>query len=288
MYSINHSCIKTFCYGLTLIACFLFNGCSYFAAEQVVDVEQISTGPVDEESFVNITPKAPTRKRYGNPKSYIVNGKRYHTLENNHGFTQKGIASWYGKKFHGRKTSNGEIYNMYAMTAAHKNLILPAYVEVTNLENGKKVMVKVNDRGPFHEDRIIDLSYMAAKKLDIVKKGTGRVALRVVESGGATEKKSSGRSSAKKHGAPIQQINANHSGSFFIQIGSFVEVMNAENLRNKINFIGDQLVNIQPARIDDTTFHRVVIGPLFDSTHADTIIKQLIQANEYNHHIIVY
>ena len=138
---------------------------------------------VDVSKIQNAVPKEEPKSRYGNPKSYVVFDKRYYVMESNKGFVEKGIASWYGTKFHGRRTSSGETYDMYAMTAAHKNLPLPTYVEVTNLKNGKKIIVKVNDRGPFHENRIIDLSYTAATKLDIVKNGTGLVEIRAVGPG---------------------------------------------------------------------------------------------------------
>lgn len=275
-----------------LISSFLLlNGCTYFVAKPNTEIGVSPTGPIDEDFVEDAIPKPATRSRYGNPKSYIINGKRYYTLEDNHGFTQQGLASWYGKKFHGRRTSSGETYDMYAMTAAHKTLILPVYVEVTNLENGKKVVVKVNDRGPFHEDRIIDLSYIAAQKLDIVKTGTGKVKLRVVESGGATAKQSvtKKQSVIKKHKAPIQSLTVKDSEEeFFIQVGSFVDLINAESLRDKLSIIGGKIVSIQQTLIENTTFHRVMIGPLFNNAHADTIIKKLIEANEYNHHIIVY
>ena len=117
----------------------------------------------------------------GNPDSYVVFGKRYYPINSSKNFVETGIASWYGTKFHGRKTSSGEPYSMYKMTAAHKTLPLPTYVEVTNLENGKKVIVKVNDRGPFHEDRIIDLSYAAAMKLGYGDKGTAKVKVRAID-----------------------------------------------------------------------------------------------------------
>ena len=119
---------------------------------------------------------------------YVVNGKQYFTLPSARGFTQRGIASWYGPKFHGRRTSSGETYDMYKMTAAHKTLPLPTYVAVRNLATGREIVVRVNDRGPFHGDRIIDLSYAAATKLGIARRGTGLVEVRALESGvrGAT------------------------------------------------------------------------------------------------------
>ena len=110
------------------------------------------------DEIPDAVPKDVTKSKYGNPNSYEVFGKRYYVMDSSEGFKQKGLASWYGTKFHGQRASSGETYNMYAMTAAHKTLPLPTYVEVNNLKNGRKAIVKVNDRGPFHEGRIIDLS----------------------------------------------------------------------------------------------------------------------------------
>ncbi|WDE13341.1 septal ring lytic transglycosylase RlpA family protein [Thalassomonas haliotis] len=124
-------------------------------------------------------PRAEAHSRGGN-KNYQVRGKHYQVLKSAESFSQTGIASWYGKKFHGHLTSNGEIYDMYAMSAAHKNLPLPTYAKVTNLSNNKSVIVRVNDRGPFHESRIIDLSYSAAYKLDMLKTGTAKVRITAI------------------------------------------------------------------------------------------------------------
>ena len=126
--------------------------------------------PVDVSHVKDAVPRAEPRSRYGNPDSYRVNGKTYHVKDSAAGYREKGIASWYGLKFHGRKTSSGEPYDIYKMTAAHKTLPLPTYAQVVNLQNGKSVVVKINDRGPFHTNRIIDLSYAAASKLDILAK----------------------------------------------------------------------------------------------------------------------
>lgn len=125
-------------------------------------------------------PRLEPKSRGGNKSNYQVRGKNYHVLDSAHGFTQTGTASWYGNKFHGHLTSNGEIYDMYSMSAAHKNLPLPTYLKVTNLSNHKTVIVRVNDRGPFHQDRIIDLSYSAAYKLDMLKSGTARVKIEAI------------------------------------------------------------------------------------------------------------
>ena len=183
-----------------------FAGCSSVTVER----DSAPGTPVDTSSVPDAIPKAEARSKYGNPESYVVFGKRYHVMKDNRVFTQQGIASWYGKKFHGRRTSSGETYDMYAMTAAHKTLILPAYVEVTNLRNGKRVVVKVNDRGPFHENRIIDLSYSAASKLDVIAKGTALVKIRVVGPGYTY------RQASRKQGAPVETISPGHSPGDFL------------------------------------------------------------------------
>lgn len=136
--------------------------------------------PTNIEHTPDAIPKVEVKSRGGNPRSYEVFGKTYYVLASSEGFTQRGTASWYGTKFHGNKTSNGETYDMYAMTAAHKSLPIPTYVEVRNLSNGKKIIVRVNDRGPFHDGRIIDLSYAAAAKLGTLTNGTSSVEIRAI------------------------------------------------------------------------------------------------------------
>ena len=121
------------------------------------------------------------RSRYGNPPYYEALGRRYSVMDSADGYVERGVASWYGRKFHGRRTSSGEIYDMHKMTAAHKSLPLPTWVEVTNLRTRKSIIVRVNDRGPFVENRIIDLSYEAAQRLDIITDGTGLVEVRALD-----------------------------------------------------------------------------------------------------------
>src|SRR3990167_10024829 len=136
---------------------------------------------VDETKIPNAVPKAEPLAKYGNMQSYRVFGKRYFTLKSNRNYDEIGTASWYGTKFHAQRTSSGARYNMLAMTAAHKSLPLPTYVQVTNLTNGKKIIVKVNDRGPFEGNRIIDLSYVAAKKLGMLGHGTALVRVKSID-----------------------------------------------------------------------------------------------------------
>lgn len=141
-------------------------------------------GPSKDQDMSHVadaTPRVEAHSRGGNKSTYEVWGKQYHVMPSSIGFTQQGLASWYGEKFHGHLTSNGETYDMYAMTAAHKNLPLPTFARVTNLENGKVVIVRVNDRGPFHGDRIIDLSYAAASKLGYRKKGVAKVLVEAID-----------------------------------------------------------------------------------------------------------
>jgi len=137
--------------------------------------------PPDVSEIPDAVPRVEPLSRGGNRPVYEVWGKSYQVLPEARGYTQQGNASWYGEKFHGYATSNGEIYDMYKMTAAHRSLPLPSYVRVTSLDNGQSVIVRVNDRGPFHNDREIDLSYAAAARLDILERGTGRVKVEAID-----------------------------------------------------------------------------------------------------------
>lgn len=143
------------------------------APDYIPDVDAIPEPEVVDEP----------RSRYGNRSPYTVLGKRYTVLDDTQGFVEEGLASYYGNKFHGRRTSNMEVYDMYAFTAAHKHLPLPSFARVTNLDNGRSVVVRVNDRGPFHEGRVIDLSWAAAVKLDMHRQGTARVEVRALSPG---------------------------------------------------------------------------------------------------------
>jgi rare lipoprotein A len=137
--------------------------------------------PPAPESVPEVVPRMEPRSRNGNPPFYDVFGKRYFVLSSSVGYLERGVASWYGPGFHKVRTSIGEPYDMYGMTAAHKTLPLPAYVRVTNLQNGRSVVVRVNDRGPFVGNRIIDLSYTAAAKLDMLRNGTAMVEVRSLD-----------------------------------------------------------------------------------------------------------
>ncbi len=165
--------------------------------------------------FAAIKPKTEPLSRYGNPATYRVAGHSYAVMNSAKGYKQRGLASWYGTKFHSHRTSSGEHYNMYALTAAHKTLPLPTYVRVKNLENGRVAIVKVNDRGPFHSGRIIDLSYGAAAKLGVFPKGTARVEIEAISVNVAHE----------KYVAPSR---------YYIQAGAFATRRTAEQLKRQI------------------------------------------------------
>jgi len=172
-------------------------------------------------------PPTPSSKAPGHPRPYKVGKKWYQPLQHAKDFKQRGQASWYGKKFHGRKTSNGEIYNMYAISAAHKTLPFETHIMVHNLKNDKKINVRINDRGPFVRGRIVDLSYAAAKKLGIV--GTGTAPVEIIALGSAGKSKSKGGSGGTDK--PVDY----YRGNFTIQVGAFSEWDNAERLRRKLD-----------------------------------------------------
>ena len=162
--------------GLFAFITLLAGGCAHQPTDKTDDRLAI-----DPDSVPDAVPRAEPRSRSGNPDTYVVFGKRYSTLPASTGFVERGVASWYGEDFHGKRASNGEPYDMFAMTAAHKSLPLPTYARVTNLENGRSVVVRVNDRGPFVGDRVIDLSWVAAAKLRLANKGTGMVEVRAID-----------------------------------------------------------------------------------------------------------
>ncbi|MFH1091797.1 MAG: septal ring lytic transglycosylase RlpA family protein, partial [Pseudomonadota bacterium] len=187
-------------------------------------------------------------------QSYVINGQRYYVLASARGFTQEGEASWYGRDFHGRRTSNGESYNMYALTAAHKTLPLDTWVKVTNLENLREVTVRINDRGPFARGRIIDLSYTAAKRLSMADDGTALV--RIEALGAAREIKDGDRVRTV-----LVQPDSYEVGRFTVQVGSFTDKNNAQRL---VQRLGREFgpASIQVFDRGDAVFYRVHVAEL--------------------------
>jgi len=231
--------------------------------------------PVNIEQTADAVPRIEAKSRGGNPRSYQVFGKTYYVLDSSIGFVEQGIASWYGTKFHGNKTSNGETYDMYAMTAAHKSLPLPCYVEVKNLANGKTIIVRVNDRGPFHTGRIIDLSYAAAAKLGTLKNGTSRVEIKAINlSSNTLPGIASTRSTAVKPLAVKQQI---HHKQLFIQLGAFKTQRNAQRLQQQLKIQLSLFSSITPLSKDHSTLYLVRVGPYPSMTQAEQTRLRLQQ-----------
>jgi len=232
---------------------------------------------VDVSSVPDAVPRVEPRSRYGNPRSYKVLGKRYYTLDTSDGYSERGVASWYGTKFHGRRTSSGEPYDMYAMTAAHKTLPLPTYVRVTNLNNGRSIVTRVNDRGPFHSNRIIDLSYTAAWKLGILGKGTGYVEVTALDPR-APEPVMAATSASAPSDGPVQ---------LYLQTGSFSVRANAEQMKWKMQSVSGGPVNIQPVQIGGRITYRVRVGPIPDVTKADSLAQRITDLGHEEPRIII-
>jgi len=206
-------------------------------------------------------PRIEPRSRFGNPPFYDVLGHRYYVLPSARGYVARGVASWYGPTFHGVRTAIGEPYDMYGMTAAHKTLPLPCYVRVTNLRNGKSVIVRVNDRGPFVANRLIDLSYTAALKLDMVREGTTLVEVRAITPG---EPSSSELTRASE--APSPEL--------YVQAGAFSVESNAQHLLATLRAAGfaNAFVLARPER---SRLYRVRIGPVATVPEYDALIARL-------------
>lgn len=240
------------------------------------------------------------RSRSGNASVYTVFGKQYSVLDSAKGFTERGIASWYGSKFHGRDTASGEKYNMYELTAAHKNLPLPVYVQVTNLDNGKQLIVKVNDRGPFVDGRIIDLSFAAARELGVYENGTANVEITAL-----TEAYREGEApvvAAMRHDAlPVEQsvlqtqaaatpVGANTSMAqpgapkeseqprygWVVQLGAFKDAANASTMREQLN--PNLAVRSSINHDANKQLYRLIVGPMLTSDEADRLVSSLASA----------
>ena len=215
------------------------------------------SGGAGPSSIPGPVPRAEPKSRYGNPRSYAVNGKQYFTLPSAQGFVERGIASWYGPKFHGRRTSSGETYDMHKMTAAHKTLPLPTYVSVRNLVSGQEIVVRVNDRGPFHGDRIIDLSYAAATTLGIARRGTGPVEVRALEAGTPPR--------------PVTRAPPSEPARLFVQAGAFRAATNATKLRTRLAGVSGLPVRVRRAMSDGRIMYRVWLGPVSSVEEADEV-----------------
>lgn len=201
-------------------------------------------------------PKPEAKSRYGNPPSYVALGVRYHVLDTAEGYVERGLASWYGPNFHGRKTSSGEVFDMHQVSAAHKSLPLPTWVEVTHLETGRSITVRVNDRGPFKEGRIIDLSHQAALELGITGEGLAPVEVRTIQ-------------------GPESDTRAQASGPRFLQLGAFAVRGNAESFMQKLRRQGLADLSVRTRQRARSLLHRVLQGPLSDSAEFYRAVEKL-------------
>jgi len=263
---------------ILILFAFILSGCSYGRYQDRHD--SIPTRLPNQAELKDAIARAEPHSRGGN-KNYNVRGIDYQVLKSAQGFEQIGVASWYGKKFHGHLTSNGEIYDMYAMSAAHKNLPLPTYLKVTNLANNKSVIVRANDRGPFHQNRIIDLSYSAAYKLDMLKTGTAKVKItaitefdnKIKKGAQQTAKQTTKQTTSKK---PVTTIK-NH-----IQVFATSKLELAQKTALKLSKKYSQPVNY-PVK---NGIYRIQIGPIANNTTLTKLLLKIKQSDYPNAYLV--
>ncbi len=258
-------------------------GCGSTQTRPAVDGVSVKEGPapahekdsgpshdVKVDHIPDAIPKHEMVTLAGNKSPYTVLGKTYHINFDTQDFSQTGYASWYGNKFHGRKTSNGEVYDMYGMSAAHKTLPIPCYVVVTNLSNNKQVTVRVNDRGPFHSDRIIDLSYTAAKKLGFHTRGTAKVRIDVVSP-----------QTPILAGPTPQDAQPKMT---YLQLGAFSQRDSAENLKSRTAEVTGYPVFIRTEHARN--LYKVFVGPLLDNFDLLELRQKLADQNVAEAHVV--
>jgi len=242
---------------LWLVAC-TGNSSRQIPAPTPLPTPTTTSMPVDPGSVPDAVPRAEPRSAKGNPPFYTVLGKRYFVLASADGYLERGVASWYGPGFHAQHTSNGERYDMYAMSAAHKTLPLPSYVQVTNLQNGRSVTVRVNDRGPFKDTRIIDLSYTAAAKLGMLRDGTAFVEVRAVS---ATQ--------------TAQNPTVTPTRVLFVQAGAFSSEPNAAKLVVQLRSQGITNAFVRTDQVNGQPLYRVRVGPIPTVNEFDRAVVRL-------------
>lgn len=219
-----------------------------------------SASPHDLDAIPDAVPRYEPRSAHGNPPFYDVLGRRYFVLAAAAGYTERGVASWYGPTFHGVSTSSGERYDMYGMSAAHKTLPLPTYARVTNLKNGRSIVVRINDRGPFVANRLIDLSYTAAAKLDMLREGTTLVEVRALTPGVPDE---------------LTRSAATPPATLYMQAGAFAEAQNAQRLAERLHGVGLASALVVPPLEGKSPLYRVRLGPVNSVAEFDALAARL-------------
>jgi rare lipoprotein A len=217
--------------------------------------------PADIAAIPDAVPRFEPRSRNGNPPIYSVLGRRYTLLSTADGYVERGVASWYGPGFHGISTSMGEPYDMYAMTAAHKTLPIPCYARVTNLVNGRSVVVRINDRGPFVANRLIDLSYSAAAKLDMLRNGTAMVEVRVI-------------TPDSPQNQALTRATETPPPTLYVQAGAFAMPENAKGLLLRLQQAGLSNAFVLPP-LPGKRLYRVRVGPVSSVADFDTLAAKL-------------
>ena len=214
----------------------------------------------------------------GNRSPYTVNGRSYRVMQTEVGFQQTGLASWYGEKFHGHQTSNGEVFDMYQVSAAHTGLPIPSFVRVTNLENQRSIVVRVNDRGPFHNDRVIDLSYAAAYKLGFANQGTALVHIEAIV---PSQNVILAANTASNPATTVTASATAAAGDRYLQAGAFSDLRAAQRLSDRLRDLTSRPVFIRSIQAADTSqqLHRVRVGPISDPSEIERISDLMQSAN---------
>lgn len=250
----------------SVIACFLLiglGGCSGSEPRPAWENDGAPERSISPQQVLDAIPRPDPILRAGNTSPYEVAGVEYTILPTTSGYREDGIASWYGTKFHGRKTSNGEDYDLYLPTAAHRSLPIPSYVRVTNLDNGKSMVVRINDRGPFHSERLIDLSYAAAVRLGFVDRGTAPVRVEALEVAGVDDRRESG-------------------GEYrYLQLGAFASPAAADSLRAAVADVVSVPVTVSPVETSGKLLNRVRVGPLADGRQLSEV-RELLLTRGFN------
>jgi len=241
------------------LAVLLLGACSGSEPRVAWEGDGAPVAPLDAADVVDAVPRPDPILRAGNTSPYEIDGVEYTVRDSAAGYREVGIASWYGTKFQGRRTANGEIYDLYLATAAHRSLPIPSYVRVTHLGNGRQVVVRVNDRGPFHSDRLIDLSYAAATKLGFVNSGTARVRVEAIELAGVDDRRAS----------PYGEYR-------YLQLGAFANASAADHLRDEVAGLVAAPVEITPVDLGGRRLSRVRVGPIADGEELRALQSLLI------------
>ncbi|MDO9317313.1 MAG: septal ring lytic transglycosylase RlpA family protein [Gammaproteobacteria bacterium] len=276
---------------------------AYQASRYNIQQDRGPSRQIDPSQVREIIPMIEPRTLAGNKSPYTVNGLTYRVMPSEEGYRERGFASWYGEKFHGHKTSNGEIYDMYQISAAHKTMPIPGFLRVTNLENERSIIVRVNDRGPFHSDRVIDLSYAAAYMLGFDNKGTAMVEVEAIVPtlagpGSRPAGSAVATSAARTAAAPVRAAIVEGSGTGndngtgtgraggsgaqeqYLQVGAFSDLRAAEQLSAKLRDLTSRPVFIRSVESDaaNQALHRVRVGPIPDAAEAARIADTVVAA----------